>query len=350
MIVSELTQIKARWDALIEKEPRLRIRNAAAELGVGEGLLLATKLGEGVVRLREDFEAILKALKACGDVMALTRNDAVVSECHGLYQNVSFQGPVGLVLDTGIDLRIFINRWAYGFGVEEQGPGGKMRYSFQFFDGNGHAVHKVYMTVKSDLSAYHSILAEYTNSSQDVPEFQSGPATVARPEMGDETIDVSGFQAGWQALKDTHDFYPLLGKYRVSRTQALRLAPEGMAVKVNNSDVIRRVLDAASEQSLAIMVFVGNPGCIQIYTGEVQKVMEQGPWYNVLDDRFNLHVNEALISDAWVVRKPTADGIVTAVECYDSGGELLVQFFGKRKPGIPELEEWRTLCSALIAK
>ena len=41
------------------------------------------------------------------------------------------------------------------------------------------------------------------------------------------------------------------------------------------------------------------------------------------------------------LRRPSEDGIITAVEAYDVNGELIVSFFGQRKPGIPELESWR---------
>jgi putative hemin transport protein len=38
---------------------------------------------------------------------------------------------------------------------------------------------------------------------------------------------VEGFQKAWTELKDTHDFFMMTRKFGVSRTQALRLAPEG---------------------------------------------------------------------------------------------------------------------------
>ena len=95
------------------------------------------------------------------------------------------------------------------------------------------------------------------------------------------------------------------------------------------------------------MVFVGSPGCLQIHTGPVKKLKEHGPWYNVLDPGFNLHLNEAQIDAAWVVRKPTADGVVTSLELFDADGGIIAQFFGKRKPGLPELEAWRAIVDAL---
>ncbi len=48
-----------------------------------------------------------------------------------------------------------------------------------------------------------------------------------------------------------------------------------------------------------------------------------------------------------MVRKPTEDGEVTAVEVFNEMGEIIVQFFGKRKPGNPELQEWRDIVAAL---
>jgi putative hemin transport protein len=45
----------------------------------------------------------------------------------------------------------------------------------------------------------------------------------------------------------------------------------------------------------------------------------------------------------WIVRKPTEDGIVTSVEVFNEWDELIVQFFGKRKPGIPERTDWQQL-------
>mgnify|MGYP002683387878 FL=1 len=98
------------------------------------------------------------------------------------------------------------------------------------------------------------------------------------------------------------------------------------------------------------MVFVGNPGMLQIHTGEVTKVMDVPEWFNVIDPDFNLHMREGAIANSWIVRKPSVDGMITALECYDSKGSQLIQLFGKRKPGIPELEQWRALVAAVEAE
>jgi putative hemin transport protein len=70
-----------------------------------------------------------------------------------------------------------------------------------------------------------------------------------------------------------------------------------------------------------------------------------GPWFNVLDPTFNLHLREDATASAWIVRKPTRDGDVTSLELFDKDGFCFAQLIGARKPGKPELEAWRTILS-----
>ncbi|MEX0812713.1 MAG: ChuX/HutX family heme-like substrate-binding protein [Chitinophagales bacterium] len=336
--------LSKKWEALLEKQPNLRIRNAAQELGVSEVELLATKCGTNVSRLKPEFQNILTEIKSLGKVMALTRNNDVVHERKGIYKNASLENAhVGLFVGEDIDLRIFFQCWKSAFAVTEI-SNEKPRYSIQFFAKDGTAVHKIYLTPQSDLEAYKNLVEKYRNEDQSTEEsVQASPEKA--PELQDSEIDISGFQQEWLNLKDTHHFFGMLKKYKVSRTQALRLAPEGnYAIKVDPK-VVRAILEKAAETQTPIMVFVGNPGMIQIHTGPVKKLMEYGEWYNVLDPDFNLHIKESALDSCWVVRKPTEDGTVTALECFNAEGEQIAQFFGKRKPGIPELQEWRDIVS-----
>ncbi len=334
--------LKQRWADLLTAEPKTRIRNAAQELGVTEAELLATRVGEGVTLLRPEHRAIMGEIGSLGRVMALTRNDDVVHERKGTYLNASINpGPVGLYVGADIDLRIFWAPWAYAFAVSEPGKDAP-RLSLQFFGSDGEAVHKIYLVEGSDVAAYEAVVAQYRAVDQHTP-VETKPWPAAPAERPDGEVDIIAFRAEWLVLKDTHDFYGMLRKHGVSRTQALRLAPEGdFAVRVDNK-AFRDTLNKAAAAQVPVMVFVGNKGMIQIHTGTVTKLVDVPGWFNVLDPDFNLHLREEAIAESWVVRKPTTDGIVTALECYDAKGELIVQLFGKRKPGIPELQDWRTL-------
>ena len=344
-------QIRKGLIALKQREPDIRARNAADALGVSEGELLAAHVGENVIRLKDEFPEMLSVLAGLGEVMALTRNEHCVPERKGVYEGAKFfsHGKMrqGLFVNPDIDLRLFMNHWLYAFSVSEESKAGPRR-SLQFFDKSGTAIHKIYLTNHSDVGAFNDLVAQFRADEQpvhiDVEAFAPTPAP-----KDDSDVNRDDFRNAWENLKDTHDFFPMLRKFGLAREQAFRLIGKDFAYQVEN-DASRRVLEIARDNDCEIMVFVGNRGCIQIHTGPVVKLVEHGPWYNVLDPMFNLHLREDRIAGTWVTRKPTVDGFVTAVEVFDKDGEAIVTFFGKRKPGQPELELWRETVAALTIK
>jgi putative hemin transport protein len=340
---STTQSIKAQWDAFKEQNPKVRIRDAAKQLGVSEADLLNTGIGVSVVRLNNQFPELLKEVNILGKVMALTRNDYCVHERKGIYKKATFNGHIGLVVTPDIDLRLFMSQWAFGFAVNEA-----ERHSLQFFDKSGEAVHKIYLIEDSDKQAYQELVAKYTAEDQQ-KELTVLPASVPVVELPDNEINVNEFQEGWKALQDTHDFHPLLKKHQLTRTQALRLAPEDYALRLEVS-TLKTILENAAAREQEIMVFTGSAGCIQIHTGPIVKLVETGPWFNVLDPDFNMHLRLDGIDTVWLVKKPTNDGWVHSIEVFDKDGNTIVQFFGKRKPGIPESEGWRTLLTESTTK
>lgn len=336
----------AAWSGLLTEQPKLRIRNAAEALGVPEGSLVAARVGAGVRHLRPAWEEALRGLEAVGPVMALTRNACAVHEKIGVYRNVEVHGPTGLVLDHAIDLRLFFARWSRAFAVEEAGRG-EPRQSIQIFDAAGQAIHKIYRIEDTDAGAWEALLASLEAVEQ--PRVVAWEAPFASPEARpDAEVDVAGFLDAWEALEDTHDFFGLLRRFGVTRTQALRLGEARGLTTAVPTRTVRAALERAAAAACSIMVFVGNAGAIQIHTGPVVRTVPTGPWFNVLDPGFNLHLREDGLASAWIVRKPTRDGVVTSLEAFDAEGGTVAQLFGARKPGIPEDLGWRALAEALV--
>jgi putative hemin transport protein len=331
-----ITSIKEQWNALKAQQPQLRIRDAAKQLGLTEAQLVNVGTGNTAIKLNRDFRSLLKEVVSLGYVMALTRNDYCVHERKGIYKKVVFNGHVGLVVTPDIDLRLFMTHWYFGFAVNESD-----RLSLQFFDQTGGAVHKIFLTEQSNVDAYQILVDKYSAEVQE-GELEIVPLISNPAELPDDQIKLKDFHDGWINLQDTHDFHGMLRKHQLTRTQALRLAPEGYAYEIH-IDTLKKVLQKASVQQVEIMVFTGSPGCIQIHTGQVNKLVETGPWFNVLDPKFNMHLLLDGISSVWLVKKPTVDGVVHSIEVFDSKGNTIVQFFGKRKPGIPESEAWRSI-------
>lgn len=336
-------ELAERWQDLLDDNPTLRIRNAAAELGVSEAELLVTRQGNGVVRLNTDFKQIFQEIESLGEVMALTRNDAMVHEKTGQYKDVTIHGFMGLALGV-IDLRVFFNRFAAGFAVRELGPHGE-RHSLQFFDGHGEAVHKIYATANTDMDAFNALVQRHQASDQQ--------AAVIVDDQQDEDhlhepadLDRAALIRGWHELKDVHHFQALLKKHKLERIPAYKNVPDEFARPLNPEAFEKALINAAADD-LSIMIFVGSQGVIQIHTGSVRNLKRTGPWFNVLDPGFNLHADTTAIGSAWVVRKPTVDGIVTSLEVFDDQGRQLALMFGERHNGEREQESWRALIHAL---
>lgn len=334
----------------------LRARDAAEHLGLAEGAALAAHAGVPggplqVQPLRGPWVELLQALEPCGPLMALTRNHSTVHEKTGVYAQVSATGPVGLALGEDIDLRLFFQRWHAGFAVTEAAsdPARAPQHSLQFFDAHGNAVHKVFVREATDRAAWAAVVQRFA-----APGAQTlfTPAPAATPPRPDADIDAAGLQEAWAAMQDTHEFFGLTRRFGVERQQSFRLVEGRFAWRLPPQAVAQLLQDAAAS-ALPIMVFVGNAGCIQIHTGPVRTIRPlqsaQAAWINVLDAGFNLHLRTDRIAQVWWVEKPTADGVVTSVEAFDTDGELMAMFFGARKPGQPEREAWRMLVRALPA-
>jgi putative hemin transport protein len=340
--MNDQSDLAARWSALRVSKPGIRARDAAEALGVSEAELVASR-GDNAIRLRPDWKALFGRLPSLGRVMALTRNENCVHERRGAYSAASFEGHVGLVLGADIDLRIFLAHWAHGFAVAEETQRG-LRRSLQVFDAGGTAVHKIYAGEETDLAAWNALVEALRDPAP--ASIALKPAAAPKPPLQDREIDAPAMLSGWQNMKDTHAFFGLLRKHKATPTQAFRLA-EGRFTTRLGTAAVREMLQAASSLDLPIMVFVGNPGLIQIHTGPVRKIHVMGDWLNVLDPEFNLHLREDRLAEVWQVEKPTEDGVITSVEAFDATGERIATFFGKRKPGEPELQSWRALTHAL---
>lgn len=331
-----------RWASLIAEQPRLRIRDAAARLGVSEAELLQTKDGSEVRPLVcANWRQFAEEFGTLGEVMSLVRNEWVVIEKTGVFENMDMTGHAGLVLGEDIDLRIFFAHWHSAYAVVNN-AGDRVLRSIQVFDKHGDAIIKVYCKKDEQIEAFEAFVAKYT------PEEAPEPATYkpAPPPKGvgqaPENFDLAKFQEQFLAIQDTHDFYPLIMKHKVPRTIALANLPEGYSWKVPVS-AVDFILEQARDRKIDIMCFVGSRGVIEIHTGPVNEVKELGDWINVLDPTFNLHFLRTGVKQVWVVRKPSVDGIVTSVEFFDENGSDVAMFFGRRKPGEPELETWREL-------
>ena len=345
---TRVMDLRQSWEKIKSEKEGIRIREAAQILNVSEAQLLATTIGENCVRLSGDWAEFVKDWKQLGHVMSLTRNEGCVLEHKGIFDKVNFFGNANHRMGTvigPIETRVFLKSWHVAFAVQQESKG-RLLESIQVFDKEGDAITKIYLQKESDHDAFEAIIEKYKSDDQSATQEVE---TIETPDY-EANPDKEAFLADWAALKDTHDFFPMMRKHKVARKQAIELA-EGQFTYQIPTETIQGMLEDASRLEMPIMIFAGNRGNLQIHQDRVNKIvfMDRGgaQWLNVLDPKFNMHLKMDVVDTAWVVQKPTSDGLVTSIELFDKEGTLIAQFFGLRKPGTPQRQDWEALIEEL---
>lgn len=322
---------------IISRQPECTLASAAEHLACTPLELVAAGDGSSIA-LAAPLPAIFEALPSLGQVVAHTANDACRHSRAGRYEDVQAKAPVGLVLGSTIDLRMFFREWQHAYAIDQ----GTERQLY-FFAADGSLIHRVELTAQSNTSAWATLLERH-RTAVTWPQLRPYPEDNTPTEVADPTA----FRQAWLALRDTHDFFPLLQRFKVRRLGALKAAGDDLAQPVA-ADAVATTLAVAAASALPIMCFVGNRGIVQIYSGPIRALERQDGHLRIADPDFRLELDTTRIGSAWVVNKPTTDGWVTSLEVYDVAGELIVQLFGVRKPGQPELPAWRALMNRLCA-
>lgn len=165
-------------------------------------------------------------------------------------------------------------------------------------------------------------------------------AGLTAPVFDAAVIDLPTFRAGWAALRDPQGFDGLARAHGLTRREALHLAAPQFAQRVDRC-AARVLLQGAATQGMPLRLCVGG----LFHRGPVERVTLAGAWLRLQGASFNVSLREDAIAEAWAVRKPAVDGLVSALELYAGDGELLAQFQSLHQP---ERCAWRQLLDALV--
>ncbi|MEM5500193.1 ChuX/HutX family heme-like substrate-binding protein [Ahrensia kielensis] len=326
------TQISAAAIRDAKKEnAKLRERDLAAQLGISEAEYLEAWIDHGVERLNVDLSTFFSMLKDAGEVMALSRNESAVHEKIGVYEGFSSNKHASIVLGPQIDLRIFGKHWAHAYHVTKQMDEGVTQRSFQFFDTTGTAVHKVFARPNTKLEQWDNIRKTLATNPPSKQPFKSVEKKASQPASPTNEA-IGSLQADWAALQDTHSFQAMLRRHKLPRLDAIRLVGEKFSTQLSD-DAVELLFNRLPADSLPIMVFVRNLGILQIHSGPIMNIKRMGPWLNVLDEGFHLHLRTDHIASTWLVRKPTKRGDIFSIEAFDAAGNQIILINGYRRDG-----------------
>lgn len=323
------------------ENPKSRARDFAATHGITEADLVAASLGQGATAITADPDRLMPWAVRLGEVLALTRNDSCVHERLGQYLDYRTGAFASMVLGPEIDLRIFGKHWVHAFAVEEATDDGPKR-SLQVFDAAGDAVHKIHLKPQSNHTLWPELVANMRLADQSA-RLELATRRPVEAARGDVAA-APGLRSGWERMTDTHQFLGLVKDHGMNRLGAYRAAGAPYVHRLQ-PETVTQTLTRAAEAGIPVMIFVGNLGCIQIHGGKVEKIVPMGPWINVMDPRFNLHLRADHIAEVYAVWKPTRSGDVLSVEAFTVDGELILQIFGYRKD--TPADPWNALVQAL---
>ncbi|WP_444453435.1 ChuX/HutX family heme-like substrate-binding protein [Rhodobacter capsulatus] len=269
------------------KKPRVYARDFAEDLGITEAALCAAFVGVTGTRIVADPDRIMPGLAALGQVMALTRNDSCVLEKVGCYDQYQ-SGDSPRIVNPPIEIEMFRPHWQHAFAFDEATPKGPKR-SIQIFDTAGEAVHKIHLRTETNASAWAPLIASLRIEDQS-QSFDPSPAG--------HSVD------GWGDLSRLADL-------RLGNTPARHLSKGS----------VERLMYRAAELAVPVQFAVGNPGCIERHSGLIVRVLETGPWINVLDPGLELHLRMDHMAEVWA----HPDG---SVDAFGEAGQLIVRMSG----------------------
>lgn len=321
----------------------------ATLLNVSEAQLIHCRVGhDNVQRLTGKPADILQDLSTIGQATGITRNNHAVSIQSGEYSNPKFSSHGGLFLNPkALDLRMFFEQWRSIFALTEETSTGA-RHSIQFFDKYGDSLHKIYATNCTNMSAWQTIIERYsTSDNPPIPLKETLP--FSEQEISAEIA--SQLEQQWRNMTNVHQFFGILKKYNLNRQQVFRVISHELAWQVPTT-ALSELISLAHNAQNEVMLFVGNRGCVQIFTGNIKTIsslrieQSQTDWLNITGENLKLHIIENGISECWVTRKPTKDGFVTSLEVFDKQNNQIIQMYGQRTEGTPEQIEW---CKQILA-
>ena len=318
-------------------------RDLAENLGVSEAGLVVAEIGHGAIRIEANPDQLIAHVQNLGEVMALTRNESCVIEKVGVYENYRGGPHATLVLNKEIDLRMFPKHWIYAFAVEHQTDKGTKR-SIQIFDAAGDAVHKIHLRENSNLDEWEVLKTALRHDDQS-ETLDVAPRKPTDPARG-TSDQADQLRAEWDKMTDTHQFIRFVHKMKMNRLGAYRRVGAPYVRPLNTAAVEQAITQLAGSD-VETFLFVGNLGCIQIHHGAINNVKQVGPWFNILDAGYDLHLRTDHIAEVYAVTKATRDGPTVSIEAFDAEGMIILQLYGSRRSKDGDFAAFQKLVAAM---
>lgn len=329
-------------------QPRQDLASLAARIGVAEGELLAAHGGvfdrrESPLktrRLSADWAELLGTFDRLGRRRLQVGNGTVSLAIE------AEDGPTPPLRPADLQPAA----WCDGYAVEERFASGNVRRSLRFVDQQGRAVLTLTLLDRARLSAFYDLVERFGALALRAP----GRARAACPPIGravgaPTAALARSWREQWASLRESEGSDGLVQALGETRLRVLRGLGTDLAQPLS-AGALHDTLARAQAGAEPLAASVANAGARLRAAWLPRRVGCERDIVVARGQNVRLRVHEAAVAEAWCVRLPGRTGLVHAVECFDSQGQLALRLRGAPREGRGESCGWRHLVQGLLAE
>ena len=294
----KIESLKEKWADLVSANKKIRIRDAAKQLNVSEAELLSTSISKDIFLLSiKDYSSFFKEILCLDKIMLLIRSDFVVHEKIIDAKSVEIKNNNFIYKDRDSThlLNFDTNLFKYSFYESRKNQKINLK-SFQFFNSHGNAVLKIYLKGDNSKKFSEIALKHKIKHSFELPS--SGNCSSKLQNLN---------------LKNDVDLY------------FKNISKEFKKTKCDlKKNPLREILINASKSQTPIQIHALGLGTIQYHKDTIKKVIDYGPWINIIDKNFNLHVLEKKLNKFILTKYSNQKTEYCLIDFFDQNKDLVL--------------------------
>ena len=283
--------LKSKWKKLQVEDSRIRIRDAAKKLETSEASLLSTEINGGVCFLNiSDYDTFLCEVLSLDKIMLLIRTESVVHEKTISSKDIQLRDNKVFNNKSNQSILEFNPRlFKYVFSQNKLHAKRSLR-SFQIFDIYGNAILKIYLKGKNEI--------EFDNI---VERYQTEYSYELQEPVNPENLEP-------KSIIDSNSFGIECESYKYSLKE----------------NILRKILTAASKREIPIQIHAIGEGTIQYHNDLIKKIVDFGPWINIIDKTFNLHALENDLKQVILKKHKTDNDTFYFIDFFDTSNNYVL--------------------------
>lgn len=299
---------------------------------------LSAQCGKQSYCLKTDWVYFLQQLRrfAAADIVLYHGNS---SHCHRLrLYKMSVAANSVYLQDTQGRLSIDLSYWHCGFLYIADKRNCDSHFSFHIFDIYGVLLCSIMPEQPlSQIERY--FFKKICTQCVQYEYFMLSPQCQLCHQCRIGQADTVSLLSHWRHLNSEHAIPVILAKHGLTRLEAVQLlAPHfSQVIKVS---AFFELMQHIEQQSWNISLSLHSSNMLQSYQGGICASYQAVYHWYCYGQNFYLQLEQAALASAWIVHKPSSEGLLSSLELYHHSGELLLSLTDLPTGDVVQRGEW----------